>query len=80
MEKYICHDCEKQLNEGDEYVSYLVGNEGYLKCKECFEKDPILKNFQPCDVYSRVVGFHTPIRRWNDAKFEEWKDRKTYKI
>lgn len=78
MEKYICHDCGKELSKGEEFVRY----EGVsaIKCKECFEAEPALRNFQACDVYSRVVGFHTPIRRWNDAKAEEWKDRKTYEV
>jgi ribonucleoside-triphosphate reductase len=33
-----------------------------------------------CEVYSRVVGFLTPISQWNKGKQEEWKDRKTYKV
>jgi len=31
-----------------------------------------------CEVYSRVVGFLTPVSQWNRGKKEEWKDRKTY--
>ena len=31
-----------------------------------------------CEVYSRVVGFLTPTSRWNVAKRQEWKDRRTY--
>ncbi|MCK4265067.1 hypothetical protein KAW80_01780 [Candidatus Babeliales bacterium] len=30
------------------------------------------------EIYSRVVGFYTPIKRWNYGKQEEFKDRKTY--
>ena len=33
-----------------------------------------------CEVYSRVVGFYTPIQQWNDGKVEEYKKRKTFKI
>ena len=82
MSKYICHDCKKELISGDEFVRFEGAVEGKdaLKCRACYENDPVLKNFQPCDVYSRVVGFHTPVRRWNDAKAEEWKDRKTYVV
>ena len=82
MEKYTCHDCGKELNKGDEFMRYqgaVDGNDA-IKCKECYEANNVLKNFQACDVYSRVVGFHTPVRRWNDAKAEEWKDRKTYMV
>ncbi|MGI6788169.1 anaerobic ribonucleoside-triphosphate reductase [Aminobacterium colombiense] len=31
-----------------------------------------------CEVYSRVVGFLTPISQWNKGKREEFKDRKTF--
>jgi anaerobic ribonucleoside-triphosphate reductase len=73
-----CHDCQRELAHNEEYVPYSVGETPYAKCKECFEKDPVLKNFQECLVYSRVVGFHTAVKNWNAAKQEEWKDRKTY--
>lgn len=33
---------------------------------------------QKCEIYSRVVGFLTPVSQWNHGKKEEFKDRKTY--
>ncbi len=33
---------------------------------------------QPCEVYSRVVGYIRPVQNWNAGKAEEFKDRKTY--
>jgi ribonucleoside-triphosphate reductase len=33
------------------------------------------KQRQECDVYSRVVGWMTPIKRWNPGKAAEWTDR-----
>ncbi|MDI3546548.1 MAG: hypothetical protein PWR10_200 [Halanaerobiales bacterium] len=33
---------------------------------------------QKCEVYSRVVGFLTPVSQWNRGKKEEFKDRRTY--
>ena len=33
---------------------------------------------QKCEVYSRVVGYLSPIHRWNKGKREEFGDRKTY--
>ncbi|WP_018247994.1 anaerobic ribonucleoside-triphosphate reductase [Orenia marismortui] len=36
------------------------------------------QNRQKCEVYSRVVGFLTPVSQWNRGKKEEWIDRKTY--
>jgi anaerobic ribonucleoside-triphosphate reductase len=35
---------------------------------------------QRCQIYSRVVGWITPLARWNKGKISEWKDRVTYKI
>lgn len=32
----------------------------------------------PTVVYSRVCGFLTPIRQWNDSKKSEWTDRKLF--
>ena len=31
-----------------------------------------------CEVYSRVVGFLTPVSQWNKGKKEEFKDRLTF--
>lgn len=31
-----------------------------------------------CEVYSRVVGFLTPVSQWNKGKKEEFRDRKTF--
>ena len=33
-----------------------------------------------CAVYSRIVGYMRQVSSWNDAKKEEFKDRKTFKI
>ncbi|MCF8008259.1 MAG: anaerobic ribonucleoside-triphosphate reductase [Halanaerobiales bacterium] len=35
---------------------------------------------QKCEVYTRVVGYLSPISEWNDGKREEYKDRKTYDV
>ncbi len=32
------------------------------------------------EVYSRVVGYHRPVKNWNKGKREEFKDRKTYAV
>jgi ribonucleoside-triphosphate reductase len=31
-----------------------------------------------CEVYSRVVGFLSPLSQWNRGKKEEYKDRVTF--
>ena len=50
----------------------------FLKCDACFQKDSTLRNFQKCEVYSRVVGYLRPVAQWNDAKQEEFRDRKLF--
>ena len=34
---------------------------------------------KPCEVFSRVVGYHRPVQNWNLGKKEEFKNRKHYK-
>ena len=29
----------------------------------------------PCEVYSRIVGYHRPVQSWNKGKCEEFKQR-----
>lgn len=33
---------------------------------------------QKCEVYSRIVGYLSPLSEWNKGKKEEFKARKTY--
>ncbi len=40
-------------------------------------KNPQIQR-QKCDVYSRVVGFLTPVQQWNKGKRAEFFDRRTY--
>lgn len=35
---------------------------------------------QRCEIYSRVVGYLSPLNQWNPGKQSEWNDRKVYKI
>ncbi|MBD3329650.1 hypothetical protein GF357_04105 [Candidatus Dojkabacteria bacterium] len=32
----------------------------------------------PCEVYSRVVGYLSPVKNWNRGKKSEWNKRKNY--
>lgn len=80
MKKLVCHDCKKELEKGDEYVLYEVVSEKFIKCKDCYKKDPVLKNFKKAEVYSRVVGYIRPVEQWNKGKQAEYGDRKEYDI
>lgn len=35
---------------------------------------------QPCQIYSRVVGYFSPTSEWGLGKKEEFKDRKTFNV
>ena len=80
-----------QLQEGDKVemcggVPYRVemGNTGqkqiFLKCIDCFEKEKALRNWQKCEVYSRVVGYLRPTSQWNKGKKTEFQMRKVLNI
>ncbi len=49
---------------------YLDGE--HFECPKCTIK-------QPCEVYSRVVGYLRPIQQWNFGKKEEFKWRREYR-
>jgi len=50
---------------------YLAGE--HFECPQCTIK-------QPCEVYSRVVGYIRPVNQWHIGKRQEFKERKEYKI
>lgn len=49
---------------------------GYLKGEQAM--CPTCK--EPCEVYSRVVGFLTPTHRWNNGKRAEFGMRQTFQV
>jgi ribonucleoside-triphosphate reductase len=36
------------------------------------------KKRQPCEIYSRVVGYIRPVGQWNDGKQAEFQERQAY--
>lgn len=50
---------------------YLSGE--HFECPKC-----VLK--QPCEVYSRIVGYLRPLSQWNKGKRQEFQDRKEFGI
>ncbi|MHC1627572.1 MAG: anaerobic ribonucleoside-triphosphate reductase [Candidatus Nezhaarchaeales archaeon] len=49
----------------------------HIVCHTCKES---LVKLQPCEVYSRCVGYLRPISGWNEGKRAEFRKRKTYQI
>ncbi|MBI5732043.1 MAG: oxidoreductase [Candidatus Magasanikbacteria bacterium] len=41
------------------------------------QTNPSLRR-QPCEVYSRVVGYLRPVGQWNKGKQAEFSDRQEY--
>ena len=74
----MCHDCGEELSKGAEYMPYRVGDRELAKCRGCHEAEPVLRNFQDTEVYSRVVGYIRPVKQWNKGKQAEFGDRKEY--
>lgn len=33
-----------------------------------------------CLVFSRVVGYYSPLKTWNLGKLSEWKERRPYEV
>ena len=50
---------------------YLEGE--HFECPKCTIK-------QPCEVYSRIVGYLRPVTQWNKGKQEEFRQRKEFKV
>jgi ribonucleoside-triphosphate reductase len=55
----------------------ICPNHGYLSgehftCPKCLIE-------QPCEVYSRVVGYLRPVQQWNKGKVSEYARRKVFK-
>ena len=50
---------------------YIAGE--HFECPQCTIK-------QPCEVYSRIVGYLRPVQQWNAGKKQEYEKRKTFKM
>ena len=72
-----------QIAGGAVYQTHNPTNEEEtfrVKCPRCFELDNILRNYQECEVYSRVVGYLRPISQYNPGKKQEFNDRENFDI
>lgn len=84
-----CHDCDDKIqviatmrDDGIQVTGGAVfkpGEDIFIKCEDCYKVDNTLTCWQPCQVYSRVVGFYRPVEYWNKGKREEFKMRKNFK-
>ena len=86
--KNVCHDCGIDISMDNEeikngvYLEYDKGEEkiNIFKCNDCFEKNKALTNYQPCEVYSRVVGYIRPVQQWHKGKKQEYGEREEFSM
>jgi hypothetical protein len=52
--------------------------EYFVKCAACFEEKPKLTEFNPTEVYTRVVGYMRPVQNFNAGKREEYRQRQNF--
>jgi len=84
----FCHDCGREIEfEGEEikngvFLTYDNAGEKFhvFKCGDCYDTNKSLTNFQPCEVYSRVVGYIRPVQQWHKGKKEEFAERKEFSM
>jgi len=90
----FCHDCGKEVEVsvtlvdgkieiagGAVYkVKQRYDEEWILKCDKCFRKDKTLRDYKVCEIFTRVVGFLTPVNQWNKGKQAEFAQRKEFKV
>lgn len=81
-----CHDCNIKVqvlctvNTENEIIvsggaAYKPRDRTFLKCDACFSIDSTLRNYEECEIYSRVVGYLRPVKQWNKGKKAEWDAR-----
>jgi len=89
--KGSCHDCKASveiavdIQKDGKVVStgpfwWIEGVGGFSKCPICFDHEPRLANYQPCEVYSRVCGYLRPVKQYNPGKQAEFKERTPFKL
>ena len=59
---------------------YSVDDKYYIKCPECYNKETILRDYQPCRIYTRTVGYYSAKQDMNAGKQSEVEIRKNFKI
>jgi hypothetical protein len=64
--------CSPEISTGE--------NVYFVKCAECYEKDPVIRNYNPTEVYTRVVGYYRPVSAFNEGKKAEYADRKVFNL
>lgn len=85
-----CHDCGVDVvglavRDGSKVSTnipfwHMEDIGAFAKCETCYEANPNLTNYQPCEVFSRVCGYVRPVKQYNPGKKAEKSMRVDYKI
>lgn len=87
-----CHDCKGKVailvekESGGVFVTggmvwkFMDIEKPFFKCQPCFDKEPILRNYRPTEVWSRVCGFMRPVSGFNKGKQAEFHRRKMFNM
>ena len=78
MKKTIKETCDMCGKVKKGHILDFADGFAVFRCNDCFKEDQSLRNYQPCEVYSRVVGYMRPVKEWNEAKRHEYEQRKEY--
>ena len=62
------------------WVYYWANEEKTLKVMDIHPDQVRFGKRVPVECYSRIVGYMRPIKSWNPAKQEEFKDRQVYDV
>ena len=87
-----CHDCKEEsqvlatltddgiaISGGSVYKPFAE-EKFYIKCESCYKKDNILRDYQPCQVFTRTVGYYAAKENMNAAKQSEVEMRKNFDV
>lgn len=81
VDAHVTEDGAIHISGGVVYkIRVGVGARYFFKCTSCYQEDNILRDYQECEVYSRVVGYLRPVKQWNNGKVAEWNARKEFII
>lgn len=87
----LCHDCGAdvvvvarlsatgfEVAGGSVYQPETLPGVSFLRCEKCVAQRKGLTQYQPCEVYARIVGYMRPLSQWNKSKRDEFGNRSVF--
>ena len=80
IKAYVTEEGEMIVEGGAVYKRKIALKDTYFyKCDQCYENDPTLRNWQDCEVWTRVVGYLRPTNQWNEGMKAQFNERKLFR-